>query len=47
LEFNEWIRAEAVSMDPPMRLLDTTRAPVAATAEHVRAWALEQDTAPR
>lgn len=43
LEFNDWIRAEAAAMDPPMRLLDTTRAPVAATADRVCAWALEQD----
>jgi predicted kinase len=46
LEFNDWIRAEAASMDPPMRLLDTTRTPVASTAERVRAWALERDTVP-
>jgi broad-specificity NMP kinase len=43
LEFNEWVRAEAASMDPPMRLLDTTRTPVATTAERVCAWALEQE----
>lgn len=43
LEFNEWIRAEAAAMDPPMRLLDTTRSTVAATAEHVCAWALEHN----
>jgi hypothetical protein len=42
LEFNEWIRAEAAAMDPPMRLLDTTRASLAATAERVCAWALEE-----
>jgi predicted kinase len=46
LEFNEWIRAEAASMDPPMRLLDTTEVSVAETAERVRAWALERDTVP-
>ncbi len=46
LEFNEWIRAEADSMDPPMRLLDTTRSPVAWTAERVCAWALEETRAP-
>jgi broad-specificity NMP kinase len=43
LEFNEWIRAEAAAMEPPMRLLDTTRVPVTATAERVCAWALDQD----
>lgn len=43
LEFNEWIRVTAAAMEPPMRLLDTTRAPVTATAERVCAWALEQD----
>jgi hypothetical protein len=42
LEFNEWIRAEAAAMDPPMRLLDTTRSSVVSTAEHVCAWALEK-----
>lgn len=47
LEFNDWIRAEAASMDPPMRLLDTTQAPVASTAEHVRAWALDRDAVPQ
>jgi predicted kinase len=41
LEFNEWIRAKAAAMEPPMRLLDTTRDPIASTAERVCAWALE------
>jgi hypothetical protein len=42
LEFNEWIRAEAGAMEPPMRLLDTTRSTIAATAARVCAWALEE-----
>lgn len=40
LEFNDWIRAEASSTKPPMRLLDTTRATIESTADHVRAWSL-------
>jgi predicted kinase len=40
LEFNDWIRAEAAAMAPPLRLLDTTRSGVAATADRVCAWAL-------
>lgn len=40
LEFNDWIRAEAGTMSPPMRLLDTTRTSVETTADQVRAWAL-------
>lgn len=39
LEFNDWIRAEAASMSPPMRLLDTTRASVESVADHVCGWA--------
>ncbi|HEU5157919.1 MAG TPA: AAA family ATPase [Streptosporangiaceae bacterium] len=46
LEFNDWIRAEAASMNPPMRLLDTTRSSVTATADHVCAWALEESRTP-
>lgn len=42
LEFNDWVRAEAASMTPPMRLLDTTRATIESTADQVRAWALEE-----
>lgn len=41
LEYNAWVRAEAASMNPPMRLLDTTTTPVETTAAQVRAWALD------
>lgn len=45
LAFNDWVRAEAAAMRPPMRLLDTTHAGVDATAAEVCAWALDE-TAP-
>lgn len=38
LEFNDWIRAEAGSMRPPMRLLDSTRATVESIADRVCDW---------
>jgi broad-specificity NMP kinase len=43
LEFNDWVRANASSLRPPMRLLDTTRATVESTADEVCAWALETE----
>jgi AAA domain len=43
LDFNDWIRAEASSMEPQMRLLDTTRATVESTVDEVCAWALEDE----
>ncbi|MCO6007199.1 AAA family ATPase [Actinoallomurus purpureus] len=43
LEYNDWVRAEAVSMEPPMRLLDTTRETVESTADQVCAWVLESE----
>jgi hypothetical protein len=41
LEFNDWIRAEAASMKPPMRLLDTTHTTIDSIADQVCAWALD------
>jgi broad-specificity NMP kinase len=38
LEFNDWLRREAPSMTPPMRLLDTTRRTVEDTAREVATW---------
>jgi broad-specificity NMP kinase len=38
LEFDEWIRAEAVRTRPPMTLLDTTGTTPAAVAARVAAW---------
>jgi broad-specificity NMP kinase len=38
LEFNEWVRREAATMTPPMRLLDTTHTPVEETAREVAQW---------
>lgn len=38
LEFNDWLRRTAPTMDPPMELLDTTSLPLDATARSVAAW---------
>ncbi|MCE7005547.1 AAA family ATPase [Kibdelosporangium philippinense] len=38
LEFNDWVRREAATMKPPMRLLDTTGKPVEETAREVADW---------
>jgi len=38
LEFNDWLRREAPTMEPPMRLLDTTNRTVEGTAGEVAAW---------
>lgn len=38
LEFNDWVRAEAATMSPPMGLLDTTRASVESIADEVCDW---------
>ncbi len=37
--FNDWLRAEAATMDPPVRLLDTTTAPLEETVRAVTTWA--------
>lgn len=41
VEFNEWLRAEAATMRPPVRLLDTTHASVESVADEVCAWVEE------
>ncbi|MBP2476805.1 broad-specificity NMP kinase [Crossiella equi] len=38
LEFNEWVRATAHTMAPPMRLLDTTSRSLEETVHEVVAW---------
>ncbi|MFC7328720.1 AAA family ATPase [Marinactinospora rubrisoli] len=38
LRYNEWIRTAAHTMDPPMTLLDTTRAALPATVDAVCGW---------
>ncbi|PSK88774.1 broad-specificity NMP kinase [Murinocardiopsis flavida] len=38
LDYAEWIRSSAAGLEPPMRLLDTTRAPVADTVDAVCTW---------
>ncbi|WP_199430953.1 AAA family ATPase [Qaidamihabitans albus] len=38
LEFNDWLRAAAATLDPPVRLLDTTDAPFEDTVEAACAW---------
>jgi broad-specificity NMP kinase len=38
LEFNDWIRTEANTMSPPMRLLDTTHRTIEDTANEVATW---------
>jgi broad-specificity NMP kinase len=38
LEFNDWVKREAATMKPPMRLLDTTNQPVEKTAREVADW---------
>lgn len=38
LRFTEWLRAGAPTMDPPLRLLDTTDVPPAATVDAVAQW---------
>jgi broad-specificity NMP kinase len=38
LEFNDWVRREAPTMNPPMPLLDTTHRAVEDTAREVAAW---------
>ncbi|ASR33923.1 nucleoside kinase [Prauserella marina] len=38
LAFNEWLRADAATMSPPVDLLDTTDAPVADIASRVTEW---------
>jgi broad-specificity NMP kinase len=38
LEFNDWVRSNAASTDPPMRLLDTTTLSVEDTVKEVLSW---------
>ncbi|MCO1579962.1 AAA family ATPase [Crossiella sp. SN42] len=38
LEFNEWVRANAATMDPPMELLDTTGISLAESVRVVTDW---------
>ncbi|TDE02010.1 AAA family ATPase [Jiangella asiatica] len=42
LEYAEWIRDDAALFEPPMTLLDTTRAPVDETVRAVREWVLNR-----
>jgi broad-specificity NMP kinase len=41
LDFNDWIRRTAPSLDPPVRLLDTTTLPTDETVHTVAAWVLD------
>ncbi len=38
LDYAEWLRATATTLDPPVTLLDTTDRTVEATAEQVCRW---------
>ncbi|PRX96112.1 AAA family ATPase [Allonocardiopsis opalescens] len=38
VDFNEWVRGGAATMDPPVALLDTTTAPPEHTADAVAEW---------
>jgi broad-specificity NMP kinase len=38
VEYNDWLRANAAHLDPPMRLADTTRSSIDATSAEVSAW---------
>ncbi|GAA3738555.1 broad-specificity NMP kinase [Spinactinospora alkalitolerans] len=38
LDYAEWVRSGAAAMDPPVTLVDTTRATVESTAAEVCAW---------
>lgn len=38
LAFNEWLRAEAPGMSPPVELFDTTDVPLAVAADHAARW---------
>lgn len=40
LEYARWVGDTAHEMDPPVELLDTTRVPVADTADDVARWAV-------
>ncbi|WP_240686899.1 nucleoside kinase [Amycolatopsis suaedae] len=42
LEFNDWLRARAATLHPPVDLLDTTGVPLESTAEAVREWILNR-----
>ncbi|WP_169816242.1 AAA family ATPase [Nocardia miyunensis] len=38
IEFADWLRHHAATLDPPVELLDTTTAPLTATVDHVHSW---------
>ncbi|PRX45498.1 broad-specificity NMP kinase [Prauserella shujinwangii] len=42
LEFNDWLRAEAGRLEPPVRLVDTTTAPLDETVATVCAWVTDR-----
>lgn len=42
LEFNTWLCANASGMSPPVRLLDTTEAPLVDVVDSVESWVLGQ-----
>jgi hypothetical protein len=42
LAFNKWVKRNAATTTPPMRLLDTTGRSVQDSAASVRAWVLGQ-----
>jgi broad-specificity NMP kinase len=41
LAFNDWVRADAATMSPPVTLLDTTDAPTEAVVDRVAGWVQE------
>lgn len=41
LQFNDWLRAEATTMTPPVRLVDTTDRTVEAAADAASSWVRE------
>jgi hypothetical protein len=44
LEFNDWLRKHAATLRPPVRLFDTTAAPLEASVDHVVSWFEELST---
>lgn len=42
LAFNDWLRTNATTLDPPVRLVDTTSAPLTDTVATVCAWVAAQ-----
>ncbi|MBK1784247.1 AAA family ATPase [Prauserella cavernicola] len=47
LEFNDWLRADAATMSPPVSLFDTTDATLEAAVDHVEAWVRRVTSADR